>query len=332
MEVLIDWCAGLDVRKKTVVLDNGQPFDLLLVNPAHIKNVPGRKTDVNDATWSGQLFECGLLRGGFVSPVEIRELREVTRYRRRFTEEHARETQRLQKVLEDANVKLSSVASDVLGVTGRLILDALCDGERDPDLLAEMAKRKPRAKIGDLRQCVPGRFNDHHGAMVTEIVAHVDYLTAAIQRLDARVEDTMVPFKAARVLLETIPDIKQRNTEIILAEIGVDMTRFATGASRIMGWCLPRQQRVRRQTPLHPHTLRRSVAAISARRSRLIRSSNQGLLSRRQVLADRETTWPATRTDGHCPHDVDHHLAHARRRHRLHRDRRRLPRQQRQPA
>ena len=123
------------------VLDDGEPFELLLVNPAHIKNVPGRKTDVNDATWIAQLLECGLLRGSFVPPVEIRELREVTRYRRQLTEERARETQRLQKVLEDANVKLASVASDVLGVTGRMILDALCAGERDPDVLAEMAQR-----------------------------------------------------------------------------------------------------------------------------------------------------------------------------------------------
>jgi transposase len=210
------------------VLDDGEPFELLLVNPAHIKAVPGRKTDVNDATWIGQLLECGLLRGSFVPPVEIRELREVTRYRRQLTEERSRETQRLQKVLEDANVKLASVASDVLGVTGRMILDALCAGERDPDVLAEMAQRRLRAKIGDLRHCVPGRFNEHHAAMVTEIVAHVDYLSAAIARLDTRVEEMIVPFRAARELLTTIPGIQQRNAEIIIAEIGVDMTRFAT--------------------------------------------------------------------------------------------------------
>jgi len=212
------------------VLDEGQPFELLLVNPAHIKNVPGRKTDVNDATWIAQLLECGLLRGSFVPPVEIRELREVTRYRRQLTEERAREVQRLQKVLEDANVKLSSVASQVLGVSGRLILNALCAGERDPDALAHMAQRKLRAKIGDLRQCVPGRFNDHHAVMVTEIVAHVDYLDAALARLDARVEEMTVPFLPARELLETIPGIGKRNAEIIIAEIGVDMTRFATPA------------------------------------------------------------------------------------------------------
>jgi len=210
------------------VLDEGQSLELLLVNPAHIKNVPGRKTDVNDATWIAQLLECGLLRGSFVPPVEIRELREVTRYRRQLTEERARETQRLQKVLEDANVKLSSVASDVLGVTGRLILDALCAGERDPETLAAMARSRLRSKIDDLRQCVPGRFNSHHAAMVTEIVAHVDYLSAAITRLDTRVEAMMAPFRAARELITTVPGIQQRTAEIILAEIGVDMTRFAT--------------------------------------------------------------------------------------------------------
>src|SRR4029079_6129154 len=210
------------------VLDDGQPFELLLVNPTHIKNVPGRKTDVNDATWIAQLLECGLLRGSFAPPVEIRELREVTRYRRQLTEERARETQRLQKVLEDANVKLSSVASDVLSVTGRLILDALCAGERDPETLAAMARSPLRSKIDDLRQCVPGRFNSHHAAMVTEIVAHVDYLSAAITRLDTRVEAMMAPFRAARELITTVPGIQQRTAEIILAEIGVDMTRFAT--------------------------------------------------------------------------------------------------------
>ena len=210
------------------VLDDGEPFELLLVNPAHIKNVPGRKTDVNDATWIAQLLECGLLRGSFVPPPEIRELREVTRYRRQLTEERAREVQRLQKVLEDANVKLASVASQVLGMTGRMILAALCAGERDPDVLAEMAQRRLRAKIGDLRQCVPGRFNDHHAAMVTEIVAHADYLDAAIARLDSRIAEMMVPFQPARELLQTIPGVAQRTAEIIVAEIGVDMGRFAT--------------------------------------------------------------------------------------------------------
>jgi transposase len=209
------------------VLD-GSFEELLLVNPAHIKNVPGRKTDVNDATWIAQLLECGLLRGSFVPPVEVRELRDVTRYRRQLVEERSREVQRLQKILEDANVKLTSVASDVLGVTGRLILDALCAGERDPDRLAEMAKQKLRAKIGDLRQAVPGRFNDHHARMVKELLAHIDYLEAAVDRLDEQIDVMMIPFVPARDRLDTIPGIAKRTAEIIIAEIGVDMTRFAT--------------------------------------------------------------------------------------------------------
>jgi transposase len=211
------------------VLD-GSFEELLLVNPAHIKNVPGRKTDVNDATWIAQLLECGLLRGSFVPPVEIRELRDITRYRRQLIEERSREIQRLQKTLEDANVKLTSVASDVLGVTGRLILDALCAGERDPDRLAEMAQRRLRAKIGDLRQAVPGRFNNHHARMVKELLAHIDYLQAAVDRLDEQIDVMMIPFVPARDRLDTIPGIAKRTAEIIIAEIGIDMTRFATPA------------------------------------------------------------------------------------------------------
>ncbi len=211
------------------VLDEHDWSDgMLLVNPAHIKAVPGRKTDVNDATWIAQLLECGLLNGSFVPPVEIRELREVTRYRRQLTEERAREVQRLQKVLEDAKVKLSSVASKMLGVTSRMILDALCDGERDPDVLAKMAKGKLRSKSDDLRQCVPGRFNEHHAGMVRELLAHIDYLDAAIVRLDRRVEEMTAPFRPALGLIATAPGIQQRTAEIIIAEIGVDMSRFPT--------------------------------------------------------------------------------------------------------
>ena len=137
-------------------------FDLKLVNPQHVKAVSGRKTDVRDAAWLAQLLECGLLHPSFVPPRPIRELRDVTRYRRRLTEDKGRELQRLQKLLEDAQVKLSSVVSDISGVSARLILDALCDGERDSDVLADLAQRRLRAKIPQLRQAVPGRFNAHH--------------------------------------------------------------------------------------------------------------------------------------------------------------------------
>lgn len=212
------------------VLDQAGFDEVLLVNPAHIKNVPGRKTDVNDATWIGQLLECGLLRGSFVPPVEIRELRDITRYRRQVTEERSREIQRLQQILEDACVKLSMVVSDTLGVTARLILGGLCDGQRDPQVLAAMARGRLKIKINDLARAVPGRFNDHHAGMVRELLAHIDYLDAAIGRLDPTVDQMMVPFLAARDRLDTVPGVAKRTAEIIIAEIGVDMTRFPTPA------------------------------------------------------------------------------------------------------
>jgi transposase len=212
------------------VLDDEVFDEVLLVNPTHVKNVPGRKTDVNDATWIAQLLECGLLRGSFVPPVEIRQLREITRYRRQLSEERGREVKRLQKLLEDANVKLSAVVSDTTGVTARLILDALCDGERDPEVLAQLAQRKLKAKRDLLARCVPGRFGEFHAVMCRQLLDHIDYLDAAIARLDDQVDQMMVPFAEARDRLDTIPGIAKRNAEIIIAEIGVDMGRFPTPA------------------------------------------------------------------------------------------------------
>jgi transposase len=213
------------------VLDDGDGFEeVLLVNPAHVKNVPGRKTDVNDATWIAQLLECGLLRGSFVPPVEIRQLREITRYRRQLTEERGREAQRLQKLLEDANVKLSAVVSDTTGVTARMILEALCDGERDPEVLAGMAQRKLKAKKELLARAVPGRFGEFHAVMTRQILSHIDYLDRAVVDLDDQVDRLMDPFAEARDRIDTIPGIARRNAEIIIAEIGVDMTRFPTPA------------------------------------------------------------------------------------------------------
>jgi transposase len=211
-------------------LEDGDAFELLLVNPQHVKAVSGRKTDVRDAAWLAQLLECGLLSGSFVPPRAIRELRDVTRYRRRVVEERAREVMRLQKLLEDAQVKLDSVVSDICGVSARLILEALCAGERDPGVLAGLARGRLRPKIPLLRQAVPGRFNAHHALLVGELLGHIDYLDGVMVRLDARVDDLIGPFAEARDRLMTIPGIKRRNAEIIIAEIGIDMTRFPTPA------------------------------------------------------------------------------------------------------
>ncbi len=211
-------------------LEDADRFELKLLNPTHVKAVSGRKTDVRDAVWLARLVECDMVDGSFVPPREIRELRDVTRYRRRILEERSRELQRLQKLLEDAQVKLDSVVSDINGVSARLILEALCDGERDPDVLADLAQRRLRSKIPQLREAVPGRFNTHHALLVRELLAHIDYLTGIESRLDTRVDELIAPFSWARDLLVTVPGIKGRNAETVIAEIGVDMSWFPSPA------------------------------------------------------------------------------------------------------
>jgi len=201
-------------------------FELLLVNAQHVKNVPGRKTDTGDAQWLCQLLECGLLRASFVPPKPIRELRELTRYRKALIRERANEANRLQKTLEDAGIKLSSVASDVLGVSGRLMLDALVSGTRDPEVLAELAKGALRKKIPALKQALAGTFKPHHTLIVSHILAHLDYLDEAIASLSAEVEHRLSPFAHKAELLTTITGVAERNSQVILAELGPDMSRF----------------------------------------------------------------------------------------------------------
>lgn len=216
-------------------LEDAEAFELKLLNPTHVKAVSGRKTDVRDAQWLAKLIECDMVDGSFVPPRAVRELRDVTRYRRRVVESGARERQRLQKLLEDAQVKLDSVVDDVTGVSARLILNALCDGERDPEMLADLAKAKLRRKIPQLREAVPGRFNDHHAVLVRELLAHIDYLAGVESRLDARVDELIAPFAAARELLMTMPGVARRTAENVIAEIGVDMGQFPT-AQHLASW------------------------------------------------------------------------------------------------
>jgi transposase len=201
-------------------------FELLLVNAQHVKNVPGRKTDTSDAQWLCQLLECGLLRPSFVPPKPIRELRDLTRYRKALIRERASEANRLQKTLEDAGIKLSSVATDVLGVSGRLMLDALVSGTRDPEVLAELAKGALRKKLPALRQALAGTFKPHHTLIVSHILAHLDYLDEAIANLSAEIERRLAPFAQKAELLSTITGVAQRNSQVILAELGPDMSRF----------------------------------------------------------------------------------------------------------
>jgi len=203
-------------------------FELLLVNAQHVKNVPGRKTDTTDAQWLCQLLECGLLRASFVPPKPIRELRDLTRYRKSLIRERASEANRLQKTLEDAGIKLSSVASDVLGVSGRLMLEALVSGTRDPEVLAELARGTLRKKLPALKQALAGQFKPHHTLIVAQILAHLDYLDEAIAALTAEVEQRLAPFADKAELLTTITGVAERNSQVIIAELGPDMSRFAT--------------------------------------------------------------------------------------------------------
>lgn len=224
-----------------VLEDRG--FDLKLVNAHHVKILPGRKSDVLDAEWIAELLEHGLLRGSFVPPPVIRELRDLTRYRKRLVQTHTQEAQRVQKTLEDAGIKLDSVASDVLGVSGRAMLRALIAGERDPEVLAEMAKGTLRKKIPDLQQALRGRFSQHHGLLIAMSLDHIDHLEATMARLDAQIDamfaanvnEAGVPFQRARDHLDTIPGVAKRAAEAILAEIGVDMSRFPT-AGHLASW------------------------------------------------------------------------------------------------
>jgi transposase len=212
-----------------------EEFDCLLVNARHVKQVPGRKTDVSDAAWLCQLLEAGLLARSFVPPKPIRALRNLTRYRKAQIGERQREANRLHKILEDTGIKLDCVASDILGASGRAMLDALVAGTTDPHVLAELAKGKLRAKIPALREALVGRFDRQHALIVSAILAHLDFLDEQIDLLSDAIEEQLRPFAAAVSLLCTIPGIQARSAQAIIAEIGVDMSRFPS-ARHLASW------------------------------------------------------------------------------------------------
>ena len=210
-------------------------FELMLVNARHVKQVPGRKTDVSDAAWLCRLAEAGLLTASFVPPKPIRDLRLLTRYRRTQIAERKREAQRLHKALEDTGIKLDCVATDILGKSGRAMLDALVKGTTDPEVLAELALGKMRKKIPALRDALQGRFGALHALLIGSILAHLDFLDEHISGLSAAIEEQIAPFAAARELLMSIPGVGQRTAEIVIAEIGVEMSCFPT-AGHLASW------------------------------------------------------------------------------------------------
>jgi len=203
-------------------------FEVLLVNAAHVRNVPGRKTDVKDCEWIAELLSHGLLKGSFIPPRPIRDLRDLTRYRKSLTDERIREVNRLQKFLESANIKLSSVATDIMGASGRAMLQALLHGSTDPNILADLAKGRLRKKLPLLRQALEGRFRPHHRFLLEQILSHLDFLDESIERMSEEVTRRTGPFVEEIELLKTIPGVEQRVAETIVAEVGVDMERFPT--------------------------------------------------------------------------------------------------------
>jgi transposase len=243
---LADWLASYEVTLvgmestsvywKPIFYVLEERFECWLLNAQHMRNVPGRKTDVGDSAWIAQLIEHGLVRPSFVPPQPIRELRDLTRYRKAQIEDRTREVQRLDKVLQDAGIKLTSVASETLGVSARLMLDALVAGTHDPEVLADLAKGTLRRKLPELKEALEGRFRtEHHGLLVGHILAHIDYLDETIATLSGRIEEVVAPFSAQVEGLDTIPGVDRRTAEVIIAEIGVDMAQFPS-AAHLASW------------------------------------------------------------------------------------------------
>lgn len=203
-------------------------FTVLLVNAQHVKHVPGRKTDVKDCQWLAQLLQCGLLRGSFVPDRPQREMRDLTRHRAQLVAQRGAVANRIHKTLEDANIKLGLVASDVLGVSGRDMLRALIGGQQTPDQMAELARRKMRSKIPDLRVALQGKVTDHHRFVLAELLDQVEDLERRIERFSQRIEEISGPFAVAIRMVAELPGFDQRSAQNVLAEIGADMSRFPT--------------------------------------------------------------------------------------------------------
>jgi transposase len=210
-------------------------LELLVVNAHHIKAVPGRKTDVKDAEWIAELLQHGLLKASFIPPRSQRDWRDLTRYRTSLVQERVRIVNRLQKVLEDANLKLAGVATDVMGKSGRVMLEAILAGATDPEQLAELAKGRLRNKLPQLKQALNGRVRAHHRFLLVEQLSHIDYLDEAIGRLSGEIAERLRPFQAEIQRFDTIPGINRSIAEVLLAEIGPDMNRFPD-AHHLASW------------------------------------------------------------------------------------------------
>jgi transposase len=261
------------------LMEHGDFAQVLVCNAGHVRNVPGRKTDLADAEWLVSLLECGLLKGSFIPPADIKAARDVIRYRAKVVGSRTSEVQRLGNVLQDAGIKIDSVASSIATKSGRAMIEALIDGERRPGVLADLAKGRMRAKISDLAMALEGRFGDHHALMCRLHLNHIGYLDAAIAELDAQIEVMMVPFRAQRDLLTTIPGIGPLAAAAVISEIGTDVASYFPDAAHLASW-----------TGICPGNHESAGKRHHGRR----RPGNQHL---QPVLA--EAAWAAVRHDGY---------------------------------
>jgi transposase len=218
------------------LIEHGSFEKVLVCNAGHVKNVPGRKTDLADAEWLAHLLECGLLAGSFIPPADIKAARDVIRYRTKIVQSRTSELQRLGGVLQDAGIKIDSVASSIATKSGRAMIEALIDGERRGQVLAELAKGKMRAKIPDLPVALEGRFGEHHALMCRLHLDHIDHLEAMTTALDAQIEAMMTPFRAARDLTATVPGIGPLAAAAVISEIGADVRGFFPDAAHLASW------------------------------------------------------------------------------------------------
>ena len=253
------------------LIEHGDFAQVLVCNAGHVKNVPGRKTDLADAEWLVHLLECGLLRGSFIPPADIKAARDVIRYRTKVVQSRTSEVQRLGNVLQDAGIKIDSVASSIATKSGRAMIEALIDGERRPAVLADLAKGTMRSKIPDLSMALEGRFGDHHALMCRLHLDHIGHLDAMIAKLDAQIEAMMAPFRAQRELLTTIPGIGPLAAAAVISEIGADVREFFPDAAHLASWAgiVPGQPRIRRETALRPAPPRQPAPPAGPGRMRL---------------------------------------------------------------
>jgi len=266
-------------------------FELVLANAMHIRNVPGRKTDVSDAMWIADLLAHGLIRASFVPPTPVQELRDLTRTRKQLVREVAQHTQRIQKTLEDANIKITGVISNVLGTSGRALLEALIAGETNPERLVDLCSPRLKATRSELVEALRGRVREHHRFLLKLHLGQIDALNAAVRDVEARVGETLTPFRERAELLTTMPGISETTAHVIVSEIGIDMSRFPTAAHLVSwaGFCprsdesagKRRSTKVRKGAPWLKTTLVQAAWAAVRKKDSYLRAQFLRIKSRR---------------------------------------------------